>query len=110
MDESSNRSESPAARAVNVKRSIGGRPVLTGLTLEIGRGSVFGLLGPNGAGKTTTVRLLTGMIPTDAGRIEVLGETVTRNSAPSLRSRVGVQSDYSLYQELTLRENLVFWG
>ncbi|WP_158247651.1 ABC transporter ATP-binding protein [Actinomyces qiguomingii] len=110
MDESSQPGESPAVRAVNVRRSIGGRPVLAGLTLEIGRGSVFGLLGPNGSGKTTSVRLLTGLIPADSGRIELLGRTVTRDSAPSLRSRVGVQSDYSLYQELSLRENLAFWG
>lgn len=102
--------DSPAVRAVDVRRSIGGRTVIDGLTLDLDRGCLFGLLGPNGAGKTTTVRLLTGLIPADSGRIELLGRAVTRQSAPMLRARVGVQSDYSLYGELTLRENLSFWG
>lgn len=97
-------------RADAVSRTISGRHVIDDLSMSVERGAVFGLLGPNGAGKTTTVRLLTGLLAPDSGTIEVLGRHMTPKRAAALRSRIGVQTDYRLYKELTLRENLRFWG
>ena len=97
-------------RADAVSRTISGRRVIVDLSMHVERGAVFGLLGPNGAGKTTTVRLLTGLLAPDSGTIEVLGEGMTPERAAALRRRIGVQTDYRLYKELTLRENLRFWG
>ena len=102
--------EDVAIRADAVSRTISGRRVIVDLSMHVERGAVFGLLGPNGAGKTTTVRLLTGLLAPDSGAIEVLGESMTPERAAALRRRIGVQTDYRLYKELTLRENLRFWG
>ena len=100
----------PVIRVDAVSRTISGRDVINDLSLSVDRGGVFGLLGPNGAGKTTTVRLLTGLLAPDSGTIEVLGKHMNPKRAAVLRSRIGVQTDYRLYKELTLRENLRFWG
>src|SRR4029078_1348999 len=61
-----------------------------GLDLEVGSGECFGLLGPNGAGKTTTVEVLEGLIPPDAGEVEVLGLRWGRDDR-QLRQRLGIQ-------------------
>ena len=85
----------------------GGRPVLTGLDLEIGHG-VTGLLGPSGCGKTTLLRSLVGVQRIEAGTVEVLGQPA--GSAP-LRDRIGyVTQDSSVYLDLTVTENLRFFA
>jgi ABC-2 type transport system ATP-binding protein len=83
---------------------------LDGLDLEVPAGTVLGLLGPNGAGKTTTVRVLTTLLPPDAGDVRVLGHDVTRE--PSVvRRLIGLSGQYSAVDEnLTGRENLWMFG
>jgi phosphonate transport system ATP-binding protein len=66
--------EPPALELRRVTRSFAGRPVLRGLDLEVPRGQVVALLGPSGAGKTTLLRVLTGLLPPDAGMVRVLGQ------------------------------------
>src|SRR5262249_57607664 len=68
-----------------VTRSFGGRPVLKALDLVIPRGQVVALLGPSGAGKTTLLRVLTGLLPPDAGLVRVLGQDLA--SLPSSQRR-----------------------
>ncbi len=73
-------------------------------------GQITGLLGPNGAGKTTTLRMLAGLIPPEAGRMEVDGVDVAAQPLQAL-ARLGVLSDSrGLYPRLTARENIVYFG
>lgn len=76
------------------------------LDLRVDRGTCFGLLGPNGAGKTTTIEVLEGLIPPDAGEVEVLGMAWARD-AEALRQRIGVQlQETRLAEKLTVLETL----
>ncbi|MWB97007.1 ABC transporter ATP-binding protein [Agromyces seonyuensis] len=97
-------------RADGLAKRYGDRDAVADLTLAVGTGRAFGLLGPNGAGKTTSVRLLTGLLPASAGRVELFGETLGPGNASRLRARVGVQTDTELYATLSARENLRIWG
>jgi ABC-2 type transport system ATP-binding protein len=85
-------------------------PVLDGVDLRIGEGEVFALLGPNGAGKTTTVRILSTLIPADAGTVTVLGHDV-RTGAEAVRAGIGVTGQFSAVDNLlTGEENLLLMG
>ena len=77
--------EPPAVELRGVTRSFAGRPVLKNLDLVVPRGQVVALLGPSGAGKTTLLRVLTGLLPPDAGVVRVLGQDVS--SLPSRQKR-----------------------
>jgi ABC-2 type transport system ATP-binding protein len=91
-------------------RRFGSFTAVDGITFHIARGEVFGFLGPNGAGKTTTIKVLTGILPPTSGTCRVLGLEVPRDTA-RLRQSVGYMSQkFSLYEDLTARENLVFFG
>lgn len=97
----------PVIDAQNIVFSYGSREVLKGLTLSVNRGEIFGMLGANGAGKTTLIRMLVGMLKPKSGSIRVLGE------APSPRQarQVGYMPQLSaLYEELSIRENMDFFG
>ena len=74
------------------------------------KGEIFGLLGPNGAGKTTTFRMLCGLLPASSGEISVAGANL-RTAKSEARSRVGyVAQKFSLYERLTARQNLAYFG
>ncbi len=76
-----------------------------GLDLEVAAGECFGLLGPNGAGKTTTVEILEGLLPADAGTVEVLGRAWGGGDDRALRERLGIQlQETRLPDKLTVRE------
>ena len=86
----------------------GGNVVLPDIGLTVEPGSVTGLLGPSGSGKSTLMRAIVGVQIVASGRIEVLGEPA---GSPSLRSRVGYLTQApSIYGDLTVRENLVYFG
>jgi ABC-2 type transport system ATP-binding protein len=81
-----------------------------GISLEVATGEIFGLLGPNGAGKTTTMRMLTTLLPVDAGRAEVAGFDVGRHPQ-QVREHIGYVSQLGGSDDLaTGRENLILQG
>jgi ABC-2 type transport system ATP-binding protein len=91
-------------------RRFAERTAVDDLSFELASATVFGFLGPNGAGKTTTVRMLAALIAPTAGSAQVLGYDVVRE-AREVRARVGVLTETpSLYDRLTARENLIFFG
>ena len=95
-------------RAENISKSFGTLKAIQDLDLSVEKGIIYGFLGPNGSGKTTAIRLLTGLLKTDAGNVEVLGKKLPQE-AENLRLRIGYMTQrFSLYDDLTVRENLQF--
>lgn len=84
----------------------GAHKTLSGIELNVKRGTVYGFLGPNGSGKTTTLRLLLGLLPVQDGRIELFGESVGTNRVGILKRTGSLIETPSLYGHLTARENL----
>lgn len=94
----------------NLQRTFGDHRAVDGITFSVESGEVFGLLGPNGAGKTTTVRLLNGILPPSAGTTRVFGFDPT-SQGESIRRKTGVLTETpALYERLSARENLEFFG
>jgi ABC-2 type transport system ATP-binding protein len=83
---------------------------VNGLDLEVREGEIFGLLGPNGAGKTTTLSIVCGLMKATGGEVRVLGEDVLRHPGRIKHLLGFVPQDIALYQTLTARENLEFFG
>ncbi|HEV2331979.1 MAG TPA: ABC transporter ATP-binding protein, partial [Gammaproteobacteria bacterium] len=89
-------------------RRFGSFTAVAGVDLAIPRGKVYGFLGPNGAGKSTTIRMLCGLLEPSAGEAEVLGHRMPRD-AEALRRKLGYMTqNFSLYADLTVKENLEF--
>ena len=86
------------------------RKVLHDINLELATGEVIGLLGPNGAGKTTTFRMLCGLLPATAGRLMVAGVDLRETRREGRRNLGYVAQKFSLYGNLSVRENLRFYG
>lgn len=101
---------SAALEADGLVRRYGGRAAVDGLDLRVEAGELYGLVGPDGAGKTTTMRLLAGLLPPDAGAVRLAGEALTVG-AGNARAAIGyMPQQYSLYGDLTIDENLTFFG
>ena len=91
-------------------RKFGDFTAVAGIDFSVYQGEIFGLLGPNGSGKTTTIRMMLGLLEPTAGLVEVFGLPVARQ-AHKIRPRLGYMSQrFSLYNDLTVRENLLFYG
>lgn len=85
-------------------------PALDNFTLQVKKGEFFGLLGPNGAGKTTIISILSNLFPPDNGIVKVMGAEF-RQRPNSIKKILGlVPQDVALYDNLTARENLAFFG
>jgi ABC-2 type transport system ATP-binding protein len=91
-----------------LSKSFGGREVVHDLSMQVKRGTIYGFLGPNGSGKTTTIRMLCGLLTPDRGEGTCLGYDIRRD-ADKIKLRVGYMTQrFSLYQDLSVRENLEF--
>ena len=97
----------PAIVARELTRRFGDFTAADRVSFTIARGEIFGFVGSNGCGKTTTMKMLTGLLPATAGEATLFGHPVNGTNA-ALRRRVGYMSQsFSLYTELTVRQNLV---
>ncbi|MGD2048209.1 MAG: ABC transporter ATP-binding protein [Chloroflexota bacterium] len=105
-----NRADRQAVEAVELVKKFGDFTAVDGVTFTVERGDIFGFLGPNGAGKTTTMRMLMGLIRPTSGTATVLGFDVVKET-DEIRRHIGYMSQrFSLYNDLTVSENLNFFG
>ncbi|HMF93602.1 MAG TPA: ABC transporter ATP-binding protein [Vicinamibacterales bacterium] len=94
----------------NLRRSFGPLVAVNDVSFSLADGQILGLLGPNGAGKTTTVSMVAGLLTADRGEVLIAGHRLAGDTDPAKR-RIGlVPQDLALYDELTARDNLRFFG
>jgi ABC-2 type transport system ATP-binding protein len=94
----------------NLHKSFGENQAVQGVSFEVEQGEIFSLLGPNGAGKTTTISMLSCLLRPNEGDAHVMGHSI-RTDAMGVKSVLGVvPQEIALYEDLTARENLTFWG
>ena len=91
-----------------LNKSYGDKHVVRDFSLQVKRGEIYGFLGPNGSGKTTSIRLICGLLKPDSGSGTVMGLDVIKQS-PAIKREVGYMTQrFSLWEDLTIRENLDF--
>ncbi|MBN8580981.1 MAG: ATP-binding cassette domain-containing protein [Anaerolineae bacterium] len=94
----------------NLAKNYGDFQAVKGISFNIKEGEIFSLLGPNGAGKTTTISMLSTLYAPTSGDATIAGHSVTKDPM-AVRNAIGVvPQDLALYEDLTARENLTFWG
>ena len=102
--------QSHAIAVRDLTRKFGGFTAVDRITFEVHAGEVFGFLGANGAGKTTAIRMLTGLLAPTSGQASVAGHDVYRE-AEAIKRDIGYMSQrFSLYEDLTVRENIRLYG
>ena len=98
----------PAISIKNVKKTLGNREILKGISFNVEMGDIFGYLGPNGAGKTTTIRILLGLFQADSGKLEILGQDIKLSET---RNKIGFVLDADgLYDNMTAEENMEYYA
>ena len=108
MSQAAVKASGVAIEVSGLSKSFNGREVVHDLSMQVKRGMIYGFLGPNGSGKTTTIRMLCGLLTPDSGEGTCLGYDIRRD-ADKIKRRVGYMTQrFSLYQDLSVRENLEF--
>jgi ABC-2 type transport system ATP-binding protein len=99
-----------AIQVTNLHKSFGELEAVQGVNFSVQQGEIFSLLGPNGAGKTTTLSMLATLLRPDDGDAWVMGHSIRRDPM-AVKSVLGVvPQEIALYEDLSARENLTFWG
>src|SRR5574342_276785 len=99
-----------AIEVLDLHKSFGETQAVQGVSFDVGQGEIFSLLGPNGAGKTTTISMLSCLLRPNEGDAHVMGHSI-RTDGMGVKSVLGVvPQEIALYEDLTARENLTFWG
>ena len=99
-----------AIEVLNLHKAFGENKAVQGVEFTVQQGEIFSLLGPNGAGKTTTISMLACLLRPDEGDARVMGHSIKENQM-GVKSVLGVvPQEIALYEDLTARENLTFWG
>src|SRR5699024_854675 len=94
----------------NLEKNYGETEALKRISFEIWEGELFGFIGPDGAGKTTLFRIFTTLLTPDSGTVELLGEDIVKHYR-HIRTQLGyMPGDFSLYQDLSVRENIDFFA
>ena len=94
----------------DLTRRFGAFVAVDGITFNVRAGEVFGFLGANGAGKTTAIRMLTGLLAPTSGRATIAGHDVAREGERVKRDIGYMSQRFSLYEDLTVRENITLYG
>jgi len=94
----------------NLKKSFGEIKAVSGASFTVQEGEIFSLLGPNGAGKTTTISMLSTLLRPDEGDALILGHSIRKEPMKVKESLGVVPQEIALYEDLSAKENLVFWG
>ncbi len=94
----------------HLRKNFGDLTAVDGVSFEVRDGEIFGLLGPNGAGKTTTINMICGVLRPDGGRVLVDETDIWIEPKAVKRSLGVVPQDIAVYEDLTARDNLNFWG
>jgi ABC-2 type transport system ATP-binding protein len=97
-------------RVEGLAKAFGAVRAVEGVSFEVREGEIYGLLGPNGAGKTTTISMIAGLLKADGGRVLVAETDFCEDPVGARRIMGVVPQEIALYEELTGRENLEFWG
>ncbi len=93
-----------------LRKSFGQFEAVKGVSFSVKKGESYGLLGPNGAGKSTTINMITGLFPPTSGTIFLNDIDVVKNPKQAQKWIGVVPQEIALYQEMSARENLKFWG
>jgi ABC-2 type transport system ATP-binding protein len=93
-----------------ISKAFGAIRAVDSVSFHVSEGEIYGLLGPNGAGKTTTISMVCGLLRPDAGEVFVNGKPFSANPVEAKRLMGVTPQDLALYEELSGRENLEFWG
>lgn len=110
MTEQNPNHNSLAIEVLGLTKKFGDFVAVNHVNFEVQRGEIFGFLGPNGAGKTTTIRMLLGLLAPTSGTAKVIGFDVVKENE-AMRRHIGYMSQkFSLYNDLTVEENLNFYG
>ena len=102
-------SDSPLIQTRELVKAYGGKKVVNGVNMEVGRGEIVGLLGPNGAGKTTSFYMITGLVKPTEGAVYLEGEDIT-DKPMYKRARLGMgylAQEPSIFRKLTVEENIL---
>ncbi|WP_462412724.1 ABC transporter ATP-binding protein [Neobacillus sp. Marseille-QA0830] len=94
----------------DLRKNFGQFEAVKGLSFSVEKGESFGLLGPNGAGKSTTINMITGLFPPTSGEIKLRDIDIVKRPKQAQKTIGVVPQDIALYQEMSARENLKFWG
>ena len=104
------RANNHAVETIDLSKKFGDFTAVDQVSFTVRRGEIFGFLGPNGAGKTTTMRMLMGLLQPTSGSATILGLDIVTQKA-EVHQRIGYMSQrFSLYNDLTVVENLNFFG
>ena len=102
--------DEPAVRVEGLVRHFGDIRAVDGVSFNVERGEIFSLLGPNGAGKSTTISMLSCLLRPSGGDAFVMGHSIL-SDPQDVKASIGVvPQEIALYEDLSARENLVFWG
>jgi ABC-2 type transport system ATP-binding protein len=97
-------------KVAQLSKSFGTVRAVDSVSFEVRAGEIYGLLGPNGAGKTTSISMISGLLKPDAGEIFIAGNSFSADPQKAKRIMGVVPQELAIYEELTGRENLEFWG
>jgi ABC-2 type transport system ATP-binding protein len=100
----------PLLDVVDLRKTYGDTHALRGVSFQVFEGELFGLLGPNGAGKTTLLSILSCLAEPTSGEVRLLGKTIVASDRDARRLIGIVPQELALYEQLTARENLLFFG
>ncbi|GAA0421074.1 MAG: ABC transporter ATP-binding protein [Bacillota bacterium] len=99
-----------AMELIDVKRSIGNKEIIKGLSFSIYKGEVFGFIGPNGAGKTTTIRMMVGLMKLTDGDIHILGNSIKTNYKKAVREVGAIVENPEMYPFMSGWQNLMHYA